>query len=148
MLNWKTVVAFVVVVTGLALAAACNGGGGTQQGSPAPQGEQVSVKQDDFDFEPDSLSGDAGQAVTVELENEGSVAHTFTIDELDVDETLQPGDTASVTFTLANGGSFAFYCRFHRSQGMEGTLTVSGGGGGTTPAGTETPGAGGGVPGY
>jgi hypothetical protein len=35
--------------------------------------------------------------------------------------------TATVTFTPTNAGTFMFYCRFHRSSGMTGSLVVSGG---------------------
>jgi plastocyanin len=63
--------------------------------------------------------------MTFTLTNAGDATHTFTIDELDVDEELAPGATAEVQADLpSDGGQLRFYCRFHAAQGMEGTITV------------------------
>jgi plastocyanin len=74
----------------------------TDHGSEDVTGEdEIEVELDDFYFEPTVLEGEAGQALTVTMFNEGDAPHTFTIDELDVDEELEPGDegvTAEVTF--------------------------------------------------
>ncbi len=111
--------------------------------STSGQGQVVDVEADDYYFDPKDLSGDVGKAVTVKLGNDGKVAHTFTIDELGVDQTVQPDQEVTVTFMPAKGGTFAFYCKFHRaSNGMEGTLKVSGSSaGGSAPS----PAAGGGT---
>jgi len=113
------------------VAAACGGSGAKEtknQSSTSGQAQSVDVEQDDYYFGPKDLSGDVGKAVTVQLKNEGKVPHTFTIDELGVDQTVQPDQEATVTFTPTKSGAFAFYCKFHRqSNGMEGTLKVSGG---------------------
>jgi plastocyanin len=88
---------------------------------------QIELELDDFYFEPTVLEGEAGQTLTVDLFNEGDAAHTFTVDSLGVDETLQPGDeglTAEVTFP--DSGALLFYCRFHAGGGMRGGLSVGG----------------------
>jgi plastocyanin len=100
----------------------------------------VEVEVDDFYFGPTVLEGEAGQTLTVTLFNEGDAAHTFTVDELDVDEELQPGDedvTAEVTFP--DSGALVYYCRFHVSGGMLGGLSV---GGDLSPASGATDGSG------
>jgi plastocyanin len=129
----------VAALTATVLAAACGGGSnsyGTSSPSRAPASSQASasgtagalrVEQLDYRFQPQQLAGTTGSAVTVEIVNSGSTAHTFTIDELSVDKTLDPGQSATVTFTPAKAGTFMFYCRFHRASGMTGSLLVSGG---------------------
>jgi plastocyanin len=100
----------------------------TDHGSEDVAGrDEVEVEVDDFYFGPTVLEGDAGQTLTVTLFNEGDAPHTFTVDELDVDEELQPGDegiTAEVTFP--DSGALVYYCRFHAGGGMLGGLSVGG----------------------
>ena len=105
---------------------------GVPQSTTAPEGA-LEVTQADFRFEPDNLAATAGKAISVDLVNDGKAAHTFTITELNVDKTLQPGDRATLTFTPDKEGSYAFFCRFHRNRGMEGVLTVTGGSGAGLP---------------
>lgn len=85
----------------------------------------IEVEQDDFYFGPTVLTGSAGQQLTIELKNEGSVPHTFTIDALNVDVELQPDQTKEVSVTFPQSGFTEFYCRFHRTSGMVGELTVA-----------------------
>jgi len=111
------------------------GGGGGQinaagvqandHGSKSASGE-TKVELDDYYFEPTVLKGSPGQKVTLELDNEGSTEHTFTIDAQGVDKELQPGDEAKVTVTIPKSGAVSFYCKFHRSQGMAGALVANG----------------------
>jgi plastocyanin len=85
----------------------------------------IEVEQDNFYFGPTVLTGSPGQQITIALKNEGSVAHTFTIDSLNVDVELQPDQTRDVTVTFPQSGFTEFYCRFHRTSGMVGELTVA-----------------------
>src|SRR5438094_757344 len=115
----------------------------TTQGT-AP--EAVSLEQDDFYFQPTTLSGEAGKPLQVALKNEGKASHTFTIDSLNIDEVLKPDETKTVTVTPTAGGDLPFYCRFHKaSNGMQGTITVSGssGAGATSPSATKSTSGGG-----
>jgi plastocyanin len=120
--------------------------------------DEIQLELDDFYFEPTVLEGEAGQTLTVSMFNEGDAPHTFTIDELQIDEELQPGDeglTAEVTFP--DSGALVFYCRFHVGGGMLGGLSAGGdlnaasgvsGGGATDETETEDSGGGGDYPGY
>jgi plastocyanin len=97
--------------------------------SPAPAAD-VSGKSsftidtyDDF-FSPNTLMGSAGQKLSLTIDNKGSAAHTFTIDSQDVDVTLMPGTSQTVTVTFPKSGSTQFVCRFHESMGMVGQLQV------------------------
>jgi plastocyanin len=100
----------------------------TSHGSADVSGmDSVELELDDFYFEPTVLEGEAGQALSVKMFNEGDAPHTFTIDELKIDQELQPGDedvTAEVTFP--DSGALVFYCRFHADGGMLGGLSVGG----------------------
>jgi plastocyanin len=82
------------------------------------------VELDDNYFAPTVLEGSADQSFTVRLKNEGGITHTFTIDEQNVDEELEPDEESSVTVTFPQSGVVVFYCRFHRGLGMFGGLSV------------------------
>ncbi len=112
-------------------AAAC--GGDEEEKSTTPG--VVSLEQDDFYFQPTKLTAAAGKSLQVVLKNEGKTTHTFTIDSLNIDQALKPDETRTVTVTPKSGGDLTFYCRFHvQSNGMMGTLTVSGGADGASPS--------------
>jgi plastocyanin len=83
------------------------------------------VSAQNFSFTPSELDGTAGQSLKLTVTNDGSVAHTFTIDSEQVDITLQPGQSQQVSVTFPQSGSVEFYCKFHVSSGMKGTLTVA-----------------------
>ena len=99
----------------------------TNHGSAGVEGSaSFELELDDNYFGPTVLEGEAGQALTLRLHNEGEATHTFTIDGA-VDEELAPGTedvTADVTFP--EDGALVFYCRFHRGGGMLGALSVGG----------------------
>src|SRR5437870_13873456 len=128
-------------------AAAC---GGSDEEKSNTHGA-VSLEQDDFYFQPTNLTGEVGKPLHVSLKNEGKTSHTFTIDSLNIDQVLKPDETMTVTVTPKAGGDLPFYCRFHKaSNGMQGTITVSGGGssgGATSPSATKST-SGGGAGGY
>ena len=119
----------------LTLAAACGGDEGTIQiggqnandhGDEDVSGESsLEFELDDFYFEPTVLRGEAGQSLTLEAFNEGDEAHTFTSDELGVDQELGPGEEASIDITFPDSGQVVFICRFHESQGMRGAIEVA-----------------------
>jgi len=102
------------------------------------------VELDDYYFKPTVIQGKAGSTVTLELKNEGSVEHNFSIDGQTIDKDLEPGGSAKVTVTIPKSGAISFYCKYHKSMGMAGALEVSGSGGmtgtggGTTTGGTTT----------
>jgi plastocyanin len=96
-------------------------------------GTDLDLELDDSYFAPTFVTAEAGKTVTVKLENEGDSAHTFTIDGTDIDEQVQPGQSATVEVELPDEGTLAYYCRFHVSGGMQGAFVVSGSG--SAPAG-------------
>lgn len=132
----------VIMILGVVFLAACGGGNSSGGGNstPVPTGQgaggqqagaggnTIAVKAGDFQFDPTTLTIPAGTPVTIQLENDGKATHTFTIPELNIDQVLRPGEKATVQVTASQPGTLMFVCRFHQSQGMTGTLTVTGSG--------------------
>jgi plastocyanin len=107
--------------------AACGGGddggdGGETTGGDGGAGSTSRVVMVDNEFRPSSITIAAGD---VELVNEGEAPHTFTVEGEDLSVEVEPGGTVTETIDLA-AGDYTVFCEFHRSQGMEGTLTVEG----------------------
>jgi plastocyanin len=99
----------------------------TNRGSENVTGDsQVTVELSDFAFAPTVLEGEAGQSLSVDLSNVGMAAHTFTIDEQEVDVQLGAGESGAAEVTFPDSGALVFYCRFHISSGMLGGLSVGG----------------------
>src|SRR5262249_13856700 len=82
-------------------------------------------EQDDFYFKPTIMKVAPGQKIEVELENEGQATHTFTSTQLGVDKEVEPGKKATVEVTMPMSGNAVFFCRFHRSSGMQGAFVVN-----------------------
>jgi len=99
----------------------------TNHGSEDVAGiSELEVEVDDFYFAPTVLEGEAGQALSLSLFNEGAAPHTFTIDDQDVDVELGAGESGQAEVTFPDSGALVFYCRFHVSGGMLGGLSVGG----------------------
>lgn len=104
--------------------AAC---GNEEDAAPAVA-QTLSIEAFDFYFDPTALSVDVGAEVTVELTNTGSVNHSWTASDLDVETVAQSGQESSVTFTApGEPGSYDFFCKFHPDE-MQGTISVGGSG--------------------
>ena len=63
--------------------------------------------------------------MTFILPNTGRIPHNFSIDELDVNETFQAGETVEVVVN-APPDTYEYYCNIpgHAPAGMVGTLIV------------------------
>lgn len=83
---------------------------------------EVELELDDFYFEPTFIKAPGESTAMLRLHNEGGAQHTFTIDDLEVDETLEPGATKEITVELGTETRYEFYCRFHADQGMRGAF--------------------------
>ena len=80
--------------------------------------DAVKVVLHDDAFLPDALHLDAGAEVDVEVRNEGSNGHNFTIDALD----LSTGTIEmTATFVVPNG-TMEYHCTFH--PGMRGEIVA------------------------
>jgi plastocyanin len=134
--------AIVAMAFALALiAAACGGGSSSSSSEPsASSSGKTEVEMDDYYFDPKVIKGKPGDTIILELKNEGSTQHNFEIESQGVDQDVQPDDEAEVQVTIPKSGSVEFYCKFHKSQGMEGELEASGSSGsmGSGSSGTST----------
>lgn len=74
----------------------------------------------DFEFRPDCFS--AASASSITIENQGSVTHTFTIDDTQVDASIEAGTTFNGESAGLAAGTYAFHCRIHPQ--MTGTVIV------------------------
>ena len=93
----------------------------TNQGTAVATGGSIELHQDDFDYEPTFVQIPQGTtSITVTVKNIGQAQHTFTVPADHIDHVLNPGQTVVETVTVPQKGAIAFYCRFHRSRGMQG----------------------------
>jgi plastocyanin len=86
---------------------------------------EVRISARDFSFDPSCLIVLGGQGLVVR--NTGANLHNLTVEDSSVRFDVPPGGVAR---TAAIGsavppGTYAFYCIYHRGQGMTGELTVS-----------------------
>ncbi len=96
--------------------------GGTPAGGAATvSGNTASVSMKNIAFNPADITVSKGTKVT--WTNDDSVAHTATADNGMFDSgNMDPGK--SFSFTFSQTGSFPYYCKYHVSQNMKGTVTV------------------------
>ena len=76
-------------------------------------------------FNPTILQGSAGQPITLNIKNDGSVPHNFSITSMNVNVTLQPGASQEVKVTFPQTGTVEYFCSFHHALGMAGELSVA-----------------------
>lgn len=101
-----------------------SGGGGSTGSTGSGGGESVrTVTQVNYQFSPARLTVASGDTITISDTNP-STPHTFTVEGTAIDVSNNPQQSQDVTIDL-DPGTYVFFCRFHRSQGMEGTLVVT-----------------------
>jgi plastocyanin len=76
-------------------------------------------------FKPTILQGSGGQSITLEIKNEGSVPHNFSITSINVNVTVQPGASQEVKVAFPQSGTVEYFCSFHHALGMAGELSVA-----------------------
>ncbi len=84
---------------------------------------EITLESGFFFFKPNRLVLKKGQPVKLTIKNNGT--HTFTVDELGINEMLR-GSQVTIEFTPNKTGTFNFYCSIpgHRQSGQFGTLVV------------------------
>lgn len=123
--------AAVALAVGL-LAGACGGGNDSPATAPAEaasdaadKAQAIEVEANDFAFSPSTVSGPAGQEVTITVRNTGKAPHTFTWAAGGIDVEVPAGESRDVILTMPSSGSMEFVCKYHTAQGMKGTLAPS-----------------------
>jgi plastocyanin len=132
MKTWKATPYAALLVLVLALASACSSGGGTTNTTTPPTtgassggGNPVTITMSDFKFDPSTVTASTSQDIV--LVNSGAALHNFSIEGTSISVDVQPGQTQTLT---APGSSFPtgphpFFCKYHKAQGMTGTLTAT-----------------------
>ena len=117
----------------VSLLAACGGSGGNGGTSDVAAGsacDGITIKATEMKYVPNNCTVKAGQKVTINIENTGTVLHDFTINDLNgekISQQVEPGKTETVTFTAPSSpGQIDFHCSQpgHMETGMAGTITV------------------------
>jgi plastocyanin len=103
-----------------------NGDKANDHGSTDVSGkDETELEADNFYFEPTTLTGTAGETLKLELKNEGTTEHNFSIDDQNLDQDIEAGEDAEVSVTFPDSGVLEFYCKYHKSSGMVGQLSTS-----------------------
>ena len=75
-------------------------------------------------FSPSRLMFELGQTAKIRLTNiSDNESHSFTVEGLDIDEVLEPGETREIEILLKKRGSFTINCAFHTD--VTGILNVA-----------------------
>lgn len=96
--------------------AACGGGSEGGEG-----GGSAAMSMTDNAFDPATLTVSSGDSL--EVSNDGQALHNLTVEGEGIDQDVQAGQSASVTMDL-EPGEYTMFCEYHRSAGMEGSITV------------------------
>jgi plastocyanin len=125
----RRAVVALAIVAGL-VGAACSSGGSsssTSGGGGSSGGGTTTLEQgpnDQLVFSPTTLTVAKGTTITVKNVS-SSIPHTFTVTGQSINITNNGGESKQVPIDLPPG-TYPFVCTFHESQGMKGTLTVTG----------------------
>jgi plastocyanin len=114
----------IAAVAGVLIVVAAIAGSAVAKGgvtNDAPADGSLIVDMENFAFGPETITAADGE-VSLYITNNDTARHTFTVDELGVDESIAPGQSKQITFD-AEAGTFRFYCKPH-DPGMEGELAV------------------------
>lgn len=104
---------------------ACGGDdseGTTATTAAAGGGAGTALSAEDFKFTPKDLSISAGDSI--EVTNNGSTEHNFSIDSEGIDVDAAEGASATVDVSGLAAGTYDYFCKYHSGQGMTGTLEV------------------------
>jgi plastocyanin len=132
----------LLVALVVALGSACSSGGGTTNSTTPPTTPQttvptsapatssssgVTITMADFMFTPSTVTASNAEAIV--LVNTGSALHNFSIEGTPISIDVQPGQTQTLTAPGPSfqAGTYTFFCKYHRAQGMTGTLTATSG---------------------
>jgi plastocyanin len=87
-------------------------------------GGSVEMEIDEDYFEPSVLKGPPGATVTIELHNEGTRPHNFSVPGQGIDLQCGVRSRDDVTITFPRSGVLVFSCRYTATSGMRGALVV------------------------
>jgi uncharacterized cupredoxin-like copper-binding protein len=139
MRSWAVLFLFVTVMVVLSLPIGCAGRGG---GDEAPDSgakdsvvKTIRIEETEFRLEPAEITLDKPGTYVFEAVNSGDTVHALEVEGQGIEEEteeIQPGQNAKLEVEL-EAGTYELYCPVggHKEEGMEGTLTVKEGSGGS-----------------
>ncbi len=97
-----------------------------QSVNPSVMPGTTTVRGFNYGFSPKEITVKQGDTVKIRLTSDDS-PHTFTIDELGVNQQFTWGKDTDLSFVADKKGTFEFYCAVpgHKEDGMVGTLVVN-----------------------
>lgn len=122
-----TLLVLAALIGALALTA-CGGGGG---GGGGASSKTFNVDATEFAFAPNTFDAKAGEEITFNVSNKGTLEHNFVVFDPSGAEiargTIAVGATSPVKATPSAAGDYTVVCDVagHKEAGMTGTLTVS-----------------------
>lgn len=87
-----------------------------------PDGGSVEMEMDEDYFEPSVLRGRPGATVTIELHNEGTRPHNFTVPGQGIDLHCGVRARDEVEVVFPRSGVLLFSCRYTATSGMRGAM--------------------------
>ncbi len=131
----------VLLVAGVVALAGCgdddDGGDGNSapaaQSAPASGG--VKLSETEFKITPADVPVEKTGKVTFEVANDGKFDHALEVEGPNGDvetDTIPAGQSATLEVDLSKAGTYEMYCPIgnHREMGMDGQISVAGGGSG------------------
>ena len=116
----------VVIAPAIVLLTACGSTSAGTGGSSDPGTVQVSMNAQNVRFDPAIITATPGQKIALTLSNHDGFKHNFTVTELGVNQDIDPGKTLTFVFTTKGSADIGYFCEYHKSKGMVGTLNLSG----------------------
>lgn len=129
----------VLLVTGLL--AGCGGDNTAEPSNSVPAentpsvkkpANQVTVRLSEFKINPANAKGGSKGLVSIKIVNDGNVEHSLAVEGpnglVELDGSVQPGQSANLEADLDKPGTYTWYCPLdgHRAKGMTGSITVGG----------------------
>jgi plastocyanin len=87
-------------------------------------GGTIEMEMDEDYFGPTVLKGPAGATVTIELKNEGTRPHNFSVAGQGIDLNCGVRAQGEVEVVFPRTGVLAFTCKYGATSGMRGALAV------------------------
>jgi len=95
--------------------------------SYAGKAQTVAAHMADFKFTPNRFATvDSNYDITLDLKNDGTVVHNFSIPSLNIDQDVPIGATSHLGILVSRSGTYVFFCKYHRKRGLVGTIFVRG----------------------
>ncbi len=97
----------------------------SDHGTVPASGSQLAIEANDFFFSATCVTGVPGGTVTLTVHNAGQALHNVSIPALQIDRDVSPGQTITVHVRMGST-PLVFFCKYHKSVGMDGALLPSG----------------------